>query len=152
MADITILEASKILGYTKNAVKYQVRKLPVELTTKDANGVIYIKPQGLELLRVIMVDKQPVTTGQTTGKETTSFTGDNQLYKALLQTVETLTKQLDEKDRQIKSANEEKEKLLQLLDQQQRLSATQIVTSKELPEKIEERGGLFKFFRRVKDE
>ncbi|MBC9722082.1 MAG: hypothetical protein H9W82_12480 [Lactobacillus sp.] len=152
MADITILEASKILGYSKNAVKYQVRKLPVELTTKDANGVIYIKPQGLELLRAVMVDKQPVTTDKTTSKETTSFTGDNQLYKALLQTVETLTKQLDEKDRQIKSANEEKEKLLQLLDQQQRLSATQIVANKELPEKVNDSKGLFKFFQRLKNE
>lgn len=59
MENLTILEAARLLGYTKNAVKYQVNKLPPEMTQKDANGVIHITPEGLEVLRGKMGDKQP---------------------------------------------------------------------------------------------
>lgn len=177
MENLTILEAARLLGYTKNAVKYQVNKLPPEMTQKDANGVIHITPEGLEVLRGKMGDKQPDKNQQKTGnnhekppttsKRTTqepgkdfSFTGkttteENALYNALLQTVETLRGQLEEKDKQIEAATNEKEKLLQLLDQQQRLNAGTLAVSKTeaLPEKTEppERGGIFKIFRRSKE-
>lgn len=158
MENITILEAARLLGYTKNAVKYQVKKLPEEMTQKDANGIIHITPEGLETLRDKMGNKQPVKepekNQQTSGKEPDKEPGENALYSALLQTVETLRGQLEEKDKQLNAATEEKARLLQLLDQQQRLNAGQLASTKTeaLPEAKEEpeRGGIFGLFRRGK--
>ena len=153
MEGVTILEAAKMLGYTKNAVKYQVAKLPDNLTSKDENGVIHIKPAGLAVLREIMGSKQPANNHTTTSKKTGETTSENNneqcLYNALLQTVETLRKQLEEKDKQLLKASEEKDKLLKLLDQQQILNAKQIEATKELPEKSTDQKRKFKLFRRV---
>lgn len=111
MKDLTILEAARELGYSKNAVKYQVTKLPGELVYKDEKQITRLKPAAIEELRRIMGNKQPAKNQQTTTKETEpqptnnheTTTQENALYTALLQTVESLQKQLETKDRQIET-------------------------------------------------
>jgi len=68
MTEYTLLEASRELGFTKNAVKYRVQKLPPDVLRKSEEGIIYITAAGIELLREQMGKKsQP-------DKETTSTT------------------------------------------------------------------------------
>lgn len=68
MTEYTLLEAARELGFTKNAVKYRVQKLPPDVLRKSEDGIIYITSAGIELLREQMGKKtQP-------GKETTSTT------------------------------------------------------------------------------
>lgn len=47
----SILEAARLLGRSKNTVKYWVRKLPPETISKDESGRLWISADGLELLR-----------------------------------------------------------------------------------------------------
>lgn len=68
MTEYTLLEAARELGFTKNAVKYRVQKLPPDVLRKSEDGIIYITSAGIELLREQMGKKvQP-------GKETVSTT------------------------------------------------------------------------------
>lgn len=53
----TILGAARELGFTKNAVKYQVSKLPPHVVEKAEDGKIYITEDGLEILRERMGNK-----------------------------------------------------------------------------------------------
>ncbi len=53
----TILGAARELGFTKNAVKYQVSKLPPDVVKKAEDGKIYITEDGLEILRERMGNK-----------------------------------------------------------------------------------------------
>lgn len=75
MMEYTLLEAARELGFTKNAVKYRVQKLPPDVLRKSEDGIIYITSAGIELLREQMGKKtQP-------GKETATTTqepGNNQ--------------------------------------------------------------------------
>lgn len=48
---ISVLEAARQLGRSKNTVKYWVRKLPPETVSKDEKGRLWISSAGLELLR-----------------------------------------------------------------------------------------------------
>lgn len=71
MTEYTLLEASRELGFTKNAVKYRVQKLPPDVLRKSEEGIIYITAAGIELLREQMGKKsQP-------DKETTSTTQES---------------------------------------------------------------------------
>ena len=45
----TIKELADELGVNKDKIKYQLRKLPSELTTKK-NGIIYIKSSGVKTI------------------------------------------------------------------------------------------------------
>lgn len=53
----TLLEAARELGFTKNAVKYQVSKLPSCVVEKAEDGRVYITEDGLEMLREQMGKK-----------------------------------------------------------------------------------------------
>lgn len=48
---ISILEAARQLGRSKNTVKYWVRKLPPETVSKDESGRLWLSSDALELLR-----------------------------------------------------------------------------------------------------
>lgn len=120
----TILEASRDLGFTKNAVKYHVSKLPVEMIHKDEKGIVFISPEGVEMLRETMGKKQPVENQQTT--ESNNEELNNSLIDTLSKTIETLQNQLEQKDEQLKNSTDEKMRLLQLIDQQQQLTARQL--------------------------
>ena len=107
MKDLSILEAARELGYTKNAVKYQVAKLPADLVYKDESGKTYIKPAGIKALRAVMGQKPQNNNHETTTQETTQQPENNHETttqdKALLLTIETLREQLLAKDKQIES-------------------------------------------------
>lgn len=118
----TILEAARDLGFTKNAVKYHVSKLPAEMVDKDEKGIVYISPEGVEALRETMGKKQPTEKHQTTDNEELN----NSLIETLSKTIETLQSQLTQKDEQLKTSTDEKMRLLQLIDQQQQLTARQL--------------------------
>lgn len=49
--NISILEAARQLGRSKNTVKYWVRKLPPGTVSKDESGRLWLSPDALELLR-----------------------------------------------------------------------------------------------------
>lgn len=65
--DMTILEASRALGYTKNAVKYQAAKLGDGEIYKDETGVLRITAAGLDALAAKMGKKG--ANQQTTAQE-----------------------------------------------------------------------------------
>jgi len=120
MQDLTILEAARELGYSKNAVKYQVAKLPLDLVYKDEKQITRLKPAAIKELRRVMGQKQPTNNHETTTQETEqqpannqqTTTQENALHSALLQTVETLQQQLAAKDRQLEAAEREKAEIL----------------------------------------
>lgn len=66
--DMTILEASRALGYTKNAVKYQAGKLTDGEVYKDNDGILRITPAGLSALQDRM-GKKIQANQETTAKE-----------------------------------------------------------------------------------
>ena len=108
----TIRELADELGVTKDKVKYQLRKLPSELTTKK-DGIIYIKKSGVKIILDNLKGKIPIN-------KYSFLTTDyppNQLN--------ILQDELDRKNKQIES-------LQKLLDQQQNL---QLQTQKMLEEK-----------------
>ncbi|MBQ2654827.1 DNA-binding protein [bacterium] len=108
----TIKELADELGVTKDKVKYQLRKLPSELTTKK-DGIIYIKKSGVKIILDNLKGKIPIN-------KYSFLTTDyppNQLN--------ILQDELDRKNKQIES-------LQKLLDQQQNL---QLQTQKMLEEK-----------------
>ena len=108
----TIKELADELGVTKDKVKYQLRKLPSELTTKK-DGIIYIKKSGVKIILDNLKGKRPIN-------KYSFLTTDyppNQLN--------ILQDELDRKNKQIES-------LQKLLDQQQNL---QLQTQKMLEEK-----------------
>ena len=108
----TIKELADERGVTKDKVKYQLRKLPSELTTKK-DGIIYIKKSGVKIILDNLKGKIPIN-------KYSFLTTDyppNQLN--------ILQDELDRKNKQIES-------LQKLLDQQQNL---QLQTQKMLEEK-----------------
>ena len=54
----TIKELADELSVSKDKVKYQVRKLPSELTIKE-NGITYIKNAGIEIIKENIQGKIP---------------------------------------------------------------------------------------------
>lgn len=64
---ISVLEAARQLGRSKNTVKYWVRKLPPGTVSKDESGRLRISPDGLEQLRARLAaepDEEPPTQPQ----------------------------------------------------------------------------------------
>lgn len=49
--EYSVLEAARMLGKSKNTLKYQVQKLPPECIRKDDTGMIRITAAGVEMLR-----------------------------------------------------------------------------------------------------
>lgn len=137
---LSVLEVSKKLGFTKNAVKYHLKKLPAEMLQKDENNRIFISPEGVEYLREKMGEKEAETVQDKEPGKTDNLPANIQapLYDSLLTTVETLREQLAQKDAQLNASNAEKSQLLQLLNQQQQLTAGQIAQiNKAIEVKIE---------------
>lgn len=124
MKEFTLLQAANTLGITKNTVKYRLKKIPSELYRRDEKGIIFISGTGLEELRKIGInhEKEPIKpevnhdkplqpAEQPQREETVNHAKTTQepsenLYSALLLTVETLQKQLEVKDQQIAALTE----------------------------------------------
>lgn len=148
--DMTILEASRALGYTKNAVKYQAAKLGDGEVYKDDSGVLRITPAGLEALEARMGKKGPnqATTGkepannqetttqqpannrQTTTKEPDNnhqkITSEQAENRGESQLYEALLRTVETLEAQLRIKDVQIESLTRLLDQQQHLQAAQI--------------------------
>lgn len=76
---ISVLEAARQLGRSKNTVKYWVRKLPPETVSKDEKGRLWISPDGLELLRERLAaapDEPDRHNHQEPDERTTGFSGE----------------------------------------------------------------------------
>ena len=93
----TIKELADELNVSKDKVKYQVRKLPSEFTSKE-NGITHIKDIGIEVIRTKLFNKKT--------SELPS------LY---------LEKELAFLQNELKDKNNQIEKLHQLLENQQGL-------------------------------
>lgn len=144
MTEYTLLEAARELGFTKNAVKYRVQKLPPDVLRKSEDGIIYITSAGIELLREQMgkktqPDKETATTTQELPKEpgkpddnhTTTrqeqpdknHENDGELIALLKQQAATLMEQLAVKDEQIASQARQIETLVESLKLAQQTAA-----------------------------
>lgn len=76
---ISVLEAARQLGRSKNTVKYWVRKLPPETVSKDEKGRLWISSAGLELLRDQLKaapDEPDEHNHQEPDERTTHFSGE----------------------------------------------------------------------------
>lgn len=76
---ISVLEAARQLGRSKNTVKYWVRKLPPETVSKDEKGRLWISSAGLELLREQLKaapDEPDEHNHQEPDERTTHFSGE----------------------------------------------------------------------------
>lgn len=76
---ISVLEAARQLGRSKNTVKYWVRKLPPETVSKDEKGRLWISSAGLELLREQLKaapDEPDEHNHQEPDERTTNFSGE----------------------------------------------------------------------------
>ena len=102
MTDKTIKELADELNVSKDKIKYRIKTLPSELTSKK-NGITYIKSEGVKEIKRIL-----------TGKKTRENPG--------ILPSDYLEKQLDVKDEQIKQKDKQIDKLQSLLDQQQILT------------------------------
>lgn len=164
MADLTLLEASRALGTTKNAVKYHVKKLPEGMIYKSSDGKQYITPQGLEILKRTIegteeTTEEPIKTDSEPMAETTKTDSEPSEESVLIHVLtETITalkgqlevkdRQLAEKDKQLSIKSGEMAQLMKLLDQSQALQrAEQLAHSNpsiEAPEAKKRRGGWFR--------
>lgn len=114
----TIKEYADYIGVSKDKVKYQLKKLPSEYQVKDENGIVRITERGIDELNFIF-KKIPSATSELTDKPT--LTDDNSLIylahiKSLEKTIRFYESQLEAKDKQIESQNEQisKDKALML--------------------------------------
>lgn len=146
MMEYTLLEAARELGFTKNAVKYRVQKLPPDVIRRSEGGIIYITSSGIELLRDQMgkkaqPDKETTSTAQepgnnqqTTGqepvenpfsttKEPVEKSPSTTENAALTAAIEALTAQLAAKDEQIASQARQIETLVESLKLAQQTAA-----------------------------
>lgn len=147
----TLLEAAQKLGFTKNAVKYHIKKLPPEQISADpTTKIIYITEEGLETLAGIMGrKKQPGKTEKESGdnceelrenrtepgnkagnSQATSETEPNTNYQttdkettAFTAAITALTTQLAVKDEQIAALNKQIETLSEALRAAQNTAA-----------------------------
>lgn len=120
--EMTIKQLADELGVSKDKVKYQVRKLPSEFTSKK-NGITYLNSFGIKQINTILGGKN----SHYLSSELPTLPSDY------------LIKQLDEKSLEIIEKNQQIESLLlsqtnlqKLLDQQQQL---QLSTQKLLEDK-----------------
>ena len=123
----TIKELADELGVSKDKIKYRVRKLPSELTTK-VGGVTYLKNEAVERICKDMgvktptysrVEKPTIPTENTHSKkeEILSIPTD-----FLLEELKKKDTELDNKNKQIDNLIETQKQTQNLLDQQQRLA------------------------------
>lgn len=108
----TIKELADELSVSKDKVKYQVRKLPSELTIKE-NGITYIKNAGIEIIKENIQGKIP---NAKTGELPNDY---------LVNQLEFLQKELGKKNTQI-------DHLQQLLENQQILTKQTLDEKKQL--------------------
>jgi predicted transcriptional regulator len=108
----TIKELADELNVSKDKVKYQVRKLPSEFTSKE-NGITYITSAGIEVIKGNIVGKTPYSK--------TSESPNDYLVNQLA----FFQKELEKKNNQI-------EKLHQLLENQQVLNKQTLEDKKQL--------------------
>lgn len=147
----TLLEAAQKLGFTKNAVKYHIKKLPPEQISADpTTKIIHITEEGLETLAGIMGrKKQPDKTAKEVGdnyeelrenrtepgnkaenSQATSGTEPNTNHQtidkettAFTAAITALTAQLSVKDEQIAALNKQIETLSEALRAAQNTAA-----------------------------
>lgn len=141
MGKITYKQLADELGVSKDKVKYQARKLPPDATEK-VDGIVYLTELGADQIRKAL--------GTSSESPVPAAPAD---MTALLQaTLDTLQKQLTEKDALIKQlqgelekerqhSREQSDKLAVLVDQAQHLQAMQ--GQKQLPAPKKSFFGLF---------
>jgi len=120
---MTIKELADELGVSKDKVKYRLRKLPSELTSKS-NGITYLSDVAVTKIREELLDTfTKVKTSENTHTLPTDF----------------IEKELEKKDKEIKEKNKQIEELHsllknqnKLLDQQQQLTLQANIKIKEL--------------------
>lgn len=155
----TLLEAAKELGFTKNAVKYRIKKLPPECIHTDKNGIIRITAEGLDILREQMgkkaqsdnnrqtTDQEPTnnhqkaaeTEQQTTQEPTKNHETTTKENSSLLMAIEALTSQLAVKDEQIAAKDRQIETLTEALKAaQQTANAAQALHAGTLQKELTE--------------
>ena len=110
----TIKELADELNVSKDKVKYQVRKLPSEFTSKE-NGITHIKDIGIEVIRTKLFNKKT--------SELPS------LY---------LEKELAFLQNELKDKNNQIEKLHQLLENQQVLNKQMLEEKQQLKIQVSE--------------
>lgn len=146
MTEYTLLEAARELGFTKNAVKYRVQKLPPDVLRRSEDGIIYITSAGIELLREQMgkksqpdketasttqepdnnhqrTNQQPVDNSTSTTREPIEKSPSTTENAALTAAIEALTAQLAVKDEQIASQARQIETLVESLKLAQQTAA-----------------------------
>ena len=112
MVKKTIKQLADELNVSKDKVKYQVRKLPSELTIKE-NGITYIKNAGIEIIKENIQGKIP---NAKTGELPNDY---------LVNQLEFFQKELEKKNTQI-------DHLQQLLENQQILTKQTLDEKKQL--------------------
>ena len=127
----TIKELADELSVSKDKVKYQVRKLPSELTIKE-NGITYIKNAGIEIIKENIQGKIP---NAKTGELPNDY---------LVNQLEFFQKELGKKNTQI-------DHLQQLLENQQILTKQTLDEKKQLELEFSEikKKGPICWFRRI---
>ncbi len=123
----TIKELADELGVSKDKIKYRVRKLPSELTTK-VNGITYLKNSAIEIICKDMGVKIPTLNRveiPTIPTENTHFKKDEIITiptDYLLGELKKKDIELENKNKQIDNLIETQKQTQNLLDQQQRLA------------------------------
>lgn len=121
MGYYTIKDIADELGITKQAVRYYIAKLPVNLIPNKTNGTYQVSAEARSFIKDSYNKSNRKDTRKVTGKEQGGFTGN----KADELLVELL-----------KNQNKTIEKLQTLLDQQQQLSAQDKLFQKEVKKQI----------------
>ena len=84
--DLTILQASKALGLSKNTVKYRIRKLPEDQIRHAEDGRIFITPAGMASLSAEC--EPPKNRFRTTENQLNHQTDKSQAFGKPVQTTE----------------------------------------------------------------
>jgi len=118
----TIKQLADEIGVSKDKVKYQVRKLPSELTTK-VNGVTYLNTVAISIV-----------TSEIGGKRT----GDSPDFLPTELPSDYLVEQLKIKDEEISEKNKQLERMMDSNDKLQKLLDQQQILTLQANKKIEE--------------
>lgn len=113
--DMTVKQIAEELGVTKQAVRQRIKRNPelrsaFEQHSRTENGTVYIDEQGVEIIRAAyskdMTGNKGGNVTKDNGNKIAENSGNAELIAVLQKTVDMLTEQVTQKDKQISELSE----------------------------------------------
>jgi ribosomal protein L35 len=131
----TIKQLADELGVSKQTIRYHIKSLPVNFTSKDSKNRITVTPTGARFIKDKVVNKKHHFTGKKPQQKSSLPVNKKEQENALLKRLDLLEQtyheQLVSKDQEIARLHDTLDQTQKLLDQSQQL---QLMTEKKVAE------------------